>query len=128
MFGGFTPTEWEPREWNREYGDENNCWKGDDSGRSFLFTLRNPHGVPPRRLALKKEKKERAIYCCARKSAGFAWDILVCDSCHTNGRSYTRIGTNYKNNEYANNVDFEHFFTGAINFTVKEIEVFEIAN
>jgi hypothetical protein len=37
---------------------ENNCgYKGDDSLRSFLFTLRNPHGVPPRKFALKAEEK-----------------------------------------------------------------------
>jgi hypothetical protein len=29
---------------------------------------------------------------------------------------------------YANDIAFEHFFTGALEFTVKEIEVFEIAD
>jgi hypothetical protein len=41
-FGGFTPVEWESRVWK---GDGRNCLKGHDSLRSFLFTLRNPHGV-----------------------------------------------------------------------------------
>jgi hypothetical protein len=58
MFGGFTSVEWESRVWNRKY---NNGWKGDDSGWSFLFTLRKPHGVPPRKFALRAEKKQRAI-------------------------------------------------------------------
>jgi hypothetical protein len=35
VFGGFTPVEWE----------SGNKWKGDDSLRSFLFTLKNPHDV-----------------------------------------------------------------------------------
>jgi hypothetical protein len=53
VFGGFTPVEW-----------ENSCsFKGDDSLRSFLFTLRNPHGVPPRKFKLKAEKKQFAISC-----------------------------------------------------------------
>jgi hypothetical protein len=52
VFGGFTPVKWESREWE---GDGSNCLKGDNSRRSLLFTLTNPHGVPPRKLALKKE-------------------------------------------------------------------------
>jgi hypothetical protein len=54
IFGGFTPVKWESRTsgWNGM-----NCWKGDDSLRSLLFTLRNWHGVPPRRFALRAEKK-----------------------------------------------------------------------
>jgi hypothetical protein len=52
VFGGFMPVKWE---------SGNKC-KGDDSLRSFLFTLRNPHGVPPRKFPLRPEKKEYAIY------------------------------------------------------------------
>jgi hypothetical protein len=32
----------------------------DDSLRHFLFALRNPHGVPPQKFALIKEKKQCA--------------------------------------------------------------------
>jgi hypothetical protein len=49
MFGGFTPVEWEP--------DRYGMFRGDDSLRSFLFTLRNPHGVPPRKFTLRAERK-----------------------------------------------------------------------
>jgi actin-related protein len=52
-------------------------WRGDDSLRSFLFTLRNPHGVPPRKFALKKEKKEKAIVCSSTYCAGFGNDTYV---------------------------------------------------
>jgi hypothetical protein len=55
VFGGFTPVKWE----------SGNKYKGDDSLRSFLFTLRNPHGVPPRKFALKAEEKHNAICCYA---------------------------------------------------------------
>jgi hypothetical protein len=51
IFGGFTPVEW----------DSNSCWKADDSQKSFLFTLKNPHNIPARRFALKDEKKHREI-------------------------------------------------------------------
>jgi hypothetical protein len=47
VFGGFTPVEWKS---SFEY-------QGDDSLQSFLFTLRNPHGVPARKFALKEEQR-----------------------------------------------------------------------
>jgi hypothetical protein len=51
VFGGFTPVKWE--------SSASGKWKGADSLRSFLFTLRNPHGVPPRKFALKADKKDK---------------------------------------------------------------------
>jgi hypothetical protein len=122
VFGGFTPVEREsPLNWKT---------KGDDSLRSFLFTLRNPHGVPPRKFALNEEKKAGAICCRDELCALFGeWcEILVSDNCNTNRNSYTRIGTRYGNKTYENDTQFEDLFTGAWNFTVKEIEVFEIEN
>jgi hypothetical protein len=119
MFGGFTPVEWESP--TREKP------KGDDSLRSFLFTLRNPHGVPPRKFALKKEKKWSAIGCDSRCCAIFGdCDIGISDNCNTT-TSITRIGTRWgSDTTYANDTQFREFFTGAFEFTVKEIEVFEI--
>jgi hypothetical protein len=52
VFGGFTPVRW-----------ARGGRKGDDSLRSFLFTLRNPHGVPPQKFALRAEKRHSAIDC-----------------------------------------------------------------
>jgi hypothetical protein len=123
VFGGFTPAEWESRT-NSPYN------KGDDSLRSFLFTLRNPHGVPPRKFALREEKKQYAIGCNSRWLAvfGYKGDIAVSDNGNANRSSYTRIGTRYDDCTYMNDTAFEHFFTGAGYFTVKEIEVFEIAD
>jgi hypothetical protein len=48
VFGGFTPVKWESHVWNRKQGKETNCLKSDNNLRSFIFTLRNPHCVPPR--------------------------------------------------------------------------------
>jgi archaellum component FlaC len=53
IFGGFTPVEWEARNWNEKYENENNCWKADPNLKSFLFTLKNPHNVPARKFALR---------------------------------------------------------------------------
>jgi hypothetical protein len=38
IFGGFTPVEWESREWNQKYGLEDNRFICDPSRKSFLFT------------------------------------------------------------------------------------------
>jgi hypothetical protein len=132
VFGGFTPVEWESRVWNRKYGNEDNCRKGDDSLRSFLFTLRNPHGVPPRKLALREEMKGYAIYCDSNCCAVFGycssvlWQLLALDNCNCNTRSCARIGSRWRDTTYENDTRFEYFLTRAERFSVKEIEVFEI--
>jgi hypothetical protein len=116
----FTPVKWES-------GDKH---KGDDSLQSFLFILRNPHGVPPRKFALREEAKQYAIKCDSTYCASFGsgCDIRVWDDCNPNRNSFTRIGTHWSDRTYANDTAFEYFLTGDYNFTVKEIEVFEIAD
>jgi hypothetical protein len=136
VFGGFTPVEWESRVWT---GTSKDMVKGDDSLRSFLFTLRNPHGVPPRKFALKEEMKGSAIYCNSHCCADSAeCDIHVSDNCnntqtmisacrYSRNSSCTRIGTLYEGDTaYANDTQFKFVFTGHEEFKVKEIEVFEI--
>jgi hypothetical protein len=44
IFGGFTPLTWESRRPNSAT-DWSNCAKADDSLKSFLFTLKNPHNA-----------------------------------------------------------------------------------
>jgi predicted nucleic acid-binding Zn-ribbon protein len=83
VFGGFTSVKW-----------ENNCGrKGDDSLRSFLFILKSPHGVPPRKFTLREERKECAIYCdsgyCAFGLNNCYSDILISDNCNASRNSWT---------------------------------------
>jgi hypothetical protein len=131
-FGGFTPVEWESRVPKRisrgraVHLNYSNCCKGDDSMRSFLFTLRNPHGVPPRKFALREEKKGKAISCESDWGPRFYSGIGVSDNCNTNRDSYTLIGTRWNDRSYVNDTRFEYFLTGDYRFTVKEIEIFEI--
>jgi hypothetical protein len=121
IFGAFMPVKWESPASGKH--------KGDDSLLSFLFTLRNPHGVPPRKFALKEEKKHFANYCDSAYCAVFGeTDIYVSNNCNANRGSCTRIGTRWSDYAYANDTAFEYFLTGAATFTVKEIEVFEIAD
>jgi hypothetical protein len=125
IFGGFTPVEWESREWNGKFRSENSCSKADPSLKSFLFTIKNPHNVPARRFTLKPETKDEAIYCDSKWGPHF-WDIHVSDNCNSNVLSHTYyFGDNYTNNT---GQDGSTFFTGSKWFKVKEIEVFEITD
>jgi hypothetical protein len=118
IFGGFTPLEWESGEWH---------YKEDNSLKSFLFTLKNPHNVPARRFALKPEAKQNAIQCLSTWSPifGCGYGLAVADDCNTSAKSYTSLGRRCNNdtglNEYI-------VFTGWRFFQVKEIEVFEITD
>jgi hypothetical protein len=127
VFEGFTPVEWESRMWNGKEGDENNIWKGDDSLRSFLFTLRNPRGVPARKFVLRAGEKQNAIWCDSAWGPLFGEGcIFVSDDCNANTDSNTlRFGGEY---ESASGEVEWGFLTGAREFRVKEIEVFEIAD
>jgi hypothetical protein len=125
IFGAFTPSEWESRVWNGKQGDENNCKKADDSQKSFVFTLNNPHNIPARKFALKAEGKWRAIWCDSRWGPNFAnGAIRVSDECNTNIDSRTYLGDSYTNDT---GLDKPIVFTGSQKFQVTEIEVFEIA-
>jgi hypothetical protein len=66
IFGGFTPVEWESREYPNSYE-----YKADPSLKSFLFTLKNPHNVPARKLALTAESKDQAIGCDSSSGPNF---------------------------------------------------------
>jgi hypothetical protein len=122
VFGGFTPVEW---------GSGNGRWKADDSQKSFLFTLKNPHNIPARRFALKAEEKWRAIWCDSGRGPCFGgeffhcgWcDIAVSDNCNAGTRSSTSLGFSYTNDT---GLDKKIVFTGSFHFQVSEIEVFRI--
>jgi hypothetical protein len=115
IFGGFTPVEWDSRvsNWN----------KADDSLKSFLFTLKNPHNISARKFVLKAEKKKYAISCSSMCGPHFC-DFAVSDNCNANTRSWTSLGDWGYNNDTGLRKDI--VFTGSKDFQVAEIEVFEI--
>jgi hypothetical protein len=111
IFRGFTSVEWG--------SDAVGKVKAHPSFMSFLFTLKNPHNVPPRRFALQAEKKDMAIGCVSNCGPHF-YDIRVSDE----PNAYP-FGTRYTNNT---GLDGMTFFTGSYNFQMKEIEVFQITD
>jgi hypothetical protein len=114
IFGGFTPVEW----------DSKSGGKTDSSAKSFLFTLKNPHSFPAGRFALKYQRKDMAISCDSRVGPYFH-DIRVFDNCNR----ATGNCTGFFDWTYNNDTGLvgKTFFTGSVNFQVKEIEVFEIS-
>jgi hypothetical protein len=118
IFGGFTPLEWE------SVPDPGAC-KADESLKSFLFTLRNPHNIPARRFALKAEQTNWAIACSSIRGPDFG-DFRIYENCNAYPDSFAYLfGTHYTNDT---GLDGETFLTGAGRFKVKEIEVFEITD
>jgi hypothetical protein len=115
VLGGFTPLEWESRfPGTRE--------KGDNSVRTFLFTLNNPSGVPPRKFALRREKKSEAIHCCPKSGPVFGGGCIT----------ITHKGNETTNNNTdgfgVNGGEEDKVLTGARNFRVKKAEVFELTD
>jgi hypothetical protein len=108
-------------------GDGKNCVKADDSLKSFVFTLKNPHNFPAKRFDLKAEEKWRTIFCGCTCGPAFGWnycDIIVSDNCNTDIYNHVNgFGTSYVNDT---GLDGKTFFTGSAFFQVKEIEAFEI--
>jgi hypothetical protein len=119
VFGGFTPTPWESPKGHRD--------KGDDTGKSFLFTLRNPNGIPARRFALKPEERHKAINCFSWRGPGFGsgCDLFVANHCNLNAQSASAVGSSYYN---PTGLDGETLLAGSHCFTVAEIEVFQITD
>jgi hypothetical protein len=113
IFGGFTPLAW----------DCSSSWKNDTSGRSFVFTLKNPSGLGQLKFGLKDAAY--TIYCNASHGPHFGNgnDIYVANNSDANMNSYTNLGTNYVN--YTGRTGTT-VFTGSQNFRAREIEVFEI--
>jgi hypothetical protein len=118
IFGGYSPCVW-----------DSNGAKRDESGTSFIFTLRNPHLRDPMIFRLRADQRHEAIYGASDYSATFGWnggnpDILVYDSCHNRCNYSGSFGTRYENDTGLSGgtlLDGGHF-------VVDEIEVFEIAS
>jgi hypothetical protein len=107
--------EWKSRAWNGKSEKENNCQKGDDSLRSFLFMLRTFHGIPQGRFTLREEKKQYTTYS---RPALFAHlgDICVYDNYNISRISYTRICTSWNASVSAKDIAFKYFVRGAKHF------------
>jgi hypothetical protein len=116
IFGGFTPVAWESRSFGKS--------KGDDTGRSYIFTLKNPHNVPAKKFSLICDRKSSAIRISSRFGPCFGKnDIVISDCCNTEPSHTSDFGGTYENKS---GIEGKLFFTGSDTFRVKDIEVFEL--
>jgi hypothetical protein len=104
--------------------DGNNCNKADDSQKSFLFILKNPHNIAAQKFALNPTKKFQAIRCHSGHGPDFS-TIVISDDCNARAGNSAYLGETYINSTRLTN---EKVLAGSMNFKVKEIEVFEIAD
>jgi hypothetical protein len=115
IFGGFTPLAW----------DSSGGDKADNTGKSFLFSLKNPPNTDPKIFPLSIASQ--AIYCNASYGPTFGngFDIHVGDNCDQNTSNWTNLGNGYTNDT---GLDDQQVFTGEYKFQVQEIEVFTISS
>jgi hypothetical protein len=128
VFGGFTPVPWD----SAGLGPDYTWYRMDSSKRSFIFTLKNPRAIAPRRFSLKPSEDDGAV-----ASRGFFedWsglfafggghDIGICENCNANDTSSSNVGNTYANDT---TVAGDRLLAGSRNFRVREIEVFELTN
>jgi hypothetical protein len=115
IFGGYTPLAWSSR-------DES---VSDPSLKSFVFTIKNPHNLPP--TILKQQQEGNAIHQYGQRGPVFGQGhtLSVCDQCHTSDGSYSNFGSTYANDA---GIAKDQVLAGTRNFTVEEIEVFEVVH
>jgi hypothetical protein len=129
IFGGFTPIPWESA-----------CKaKGDKTLQSYIFSLRNPYGVPPRRFPILPEKSRYAVFCYSGYGPSFGFpdsnDFRISDRCDIQTIIKARncycgsFGLAYDNEERLGEPEepgLNTFLTGEPYFIAKDIEVFEV--
>jgi hypothetical protein len=115
IFGGFTPIAW----------DSSNAPKADNTGKSFLFSLKNPRNAEPTIFPLSNASE--AIRCYPSYGPIFAGncDVSVVNNCDQSASSHTNLGNGYKNDT---GIDGTQVFTGEHHFQVREIEVFSVSS
>jgi hypothetical protein len=114
IFGGYTPRAWN----SGEPG-----FASDPSLRSFVFTLKNPHNLPPQ--IFKQKRSECAIYDnrAYGPTFGYGFTLHIGDDCHRRETSHSNFVSTYTNDT---GIAAQQVLAGVCNFTVEEIEVFEV--
>ncbi|CAF0903167.1 unnamed protein product [Adineta steineri] len=96
-----------------------------DDLNAFLFTLTNPHNIPPTKYTIQSEWVGYAIQNSTSSGPVFGCnhDIYIADNSNSNNSSRTNFSGTY-NDTTGKGVET---FTGAFNFTTSEIEVYKLA-
>jgi hypothetical protein len=115
IMGGFTPLAWS--------SPSTGSYQVDNTGKAFVFTLKNALNIPPRKFALSNQSYGISCRQDHGPTFGGGHDIYVANECNGNTSNYTNFGHSYANDTGR---DGKQVLTGEYHFTVKEIEVFAI--
>jgi hypothetical protein len=109
IFGGYTSETW----------DGNCVHKSDPT--AFIFTLSNPHSIPPTHYPILPSLYHQAIQCNPSFGALFgATDLHVYPAPNTLKISCTNFPNSYEDTTGKG----PKTFTGALNFSTKDVEVY----
>ena len=114
LFGGYTSVPWTSSGSNK------------NDATAFLFTLTNPYGISPTKYPVNPTKASSAVYHNAHDGPKFgtsSYDLTVENNSNSNNACYTNFPSSYIDTTGKGN----NTFTGAVNFTTIDIEVFKLA-
>jgi hypothetical protein len=126
IFGGFTPLS---RERSTNPDPKKTQMAYDHTRKSFLFTLVNPHNLPPTKFPMRIDAGNGAILYNNNNGPYFR-NLILRDNCNTRPGNIAQFAMENLQDLYLNHtgVGGDTVFTGSRNFTVSEVEVFCIAN
>ena len=106
---------------------ENNA-RRQGYGFEFVFTLKNPHSIPPSKYNMKKDWLDHSICCDINLGPIFGCnDIRIENNCNTNNNSFSYYDFNPGEYSFNDTTGKKRLlFTGSSTYKVEEIEVFKI--
>ncbi|CAF3348644.1 unnamed protein product [Rotaria sp. Silwood2] len=114
LFGGYTSVDWT--------SSAGIGYKNDTT--AFLFTLTNPHNIPPTKYQIDPTKAATAVWYGSGCGPWFGeYDLGLVANSNSNNSSYTQFPSSYIDTSGKGN----NTFTGARNFITSDIEVFQLA-
>jgi len=111
IFGGYTSVSW------RSIGS----YAPDNNG-SFIFTLTNPHKIPPTKYSIKNVQYSIGDVNGCGPIFGGGHDLHVCDNSQMTTGSYSNFPHSYNDTTNRGNATF----TGSRNFQTSDIEVYRL--
>ena len=111
VFGGYAAVSW----------NSNGGWI-QGQRNSFLFTLKNPHNIPPTRYNCKNPQYELRGHSSYGPSFGNGNDLHISTNANANSNSYCNLGNAYEDATGRGTATF----TGNQNFQVSDYEVFTV--
>jgi hypothetical protein len=112
LFGGYTPLSWDSK--SNYIGHPN----------MFIFTLSNPHNIPPTKYPKGATNKGILCYETHAITFGGGFDIFVETNSHQNNSSFTYFPGTYLDTTNKG----KETFTGALNFTTSDYEVYSVSD